>query len=417
MSADATNVQFSLINGEIGATATWEITSSAGGTPIVGVFVVTEKNQLMSGIDISGLNPGTITLSLTLSNLGGEGINAIDNATLTITQQPTIVPGFGLSLNERGLVLTLIEDIPSLYTVTFSAEGYTEGNLVEFTLVDAEVGATCNWEITSDSGGTPVTGNFVVATATDAVSDIDVSGLLVGTLTVGVTLTNAAGTGNPVTDTASYVASAPSGTLGQGLVGYYPFDEEANGPYADSSGNLPDATAPNGMGVLVGPFGGNAARPTADDHYLRLPTSPIQSLDDWTLTAWVYYDGTDNLIVFSNQADDRPQVRKGNTTLNLRTTAGEETFGANLNTDWQFFAIRYSVGGSIECRASNQSWQTLSLSGFAVAGSGEFWLGAWDLNGNPALTKESLGWSRLTVHNRILTDAEVEDLYQGVEPV
>ncbi len=65
----------------------------------------------------------------------------------------------------------------------------------------------------------PVSGSGTIATATDTISGIDVSGLNDGTLTLSFTLTDDSGnTGSAATDTASKDATAPSGysvTLGQ----------------------------------------------------------------------------------------------------------------------------------------------------------------------------------------------------------
>ncbi len=62
-----------------------------------------------------------------------------------------------------------------------------------FTFEGAEVDATFNYSISSDGGGTPVTGSGTITLAAQDVTGINVSSLLNGTLTFSVTLTDPSG--------------------------------------------------------------------------------------------------------------------------------------------------------------------------------------------------------------------------------
>ena len=82
---------------------------------------------------------------------------------------------------------------------------------IDFTFAAAEVGATYSYTISSSGGGTDVTGSGTIATATDKITGIDLSGLEDGKLTLSVSLTDAASNAaTAVTDTISKDASIPS---------------------------------------------------------------------------------------------------------------------------------------------------------------------------------------------------------------
>ena len=110
---------------------------------------------------------------------------------------------------------TLDQTAPSGYTITFRRRHVhrhdaTRGGLH---LRQRRSGRyVCNFTISSTGGGTAVTGNGSVATATQDVTGINVSSLPDGTLTFSVTLTDPAGnTGAAATATATLDQAAPSG--------------------------------------------------------------------------------------------------------------------------------------------------------------------------------------------------------------
>lgn len=59
------------------------ISSSGGGTPVTATGAVASGDFDITGLDLTGLNAGTLTASLTLTNNDGEGIAAEDTATLS----------------------------------------------------------------------------------------------------------------------------------------------------------------------------------------------------------------------------------------------------------------------------------------------------------------------------------------------
>lgn len=205
---------FQMTGAEVGATFNYSITSSGGGTPVTGSGTISTATQNVSGINVSGLGDGTLTVSLTLTD---AALNTGAAATNTVTKDSTA---------------------PNGYAVAFTTDPINSGNqtAAAFQMTGAEVGATFDYSITSSGGGTPVTGSGTISTATQSVTGIDVSGLGDGTLTVSLTLTDAASNaGTPVTDTVVKSTDVCNGTPAIGTV------------CADGSvfaGNSPDGDVP-----------------------------------------------------------------------------------------------------------------------------------------------------------------------------
>ncbi|MEX0648238.1 MAG: invasin domain 3-containing protein [Balneolaceae bacterium] len=88
-SDNQTAAGFTISGGEEDADFNYEITSSAGGTPVNGSGTITNSTaQTETGIDVSGLNDGTLTVSVTLSDeAGNEG-----DATTGDVEKKTVAP-------------------------------------------------------------------------------------------------------------------------------------------------------------------------------------------------------------------------------------------------------------------------------------------------------------------------------------
>jgi hypothetical protein len=88
--ANQSAVSFSLQGAETGTTASYRITSSGGETELEGGPVsVTEANQSITGVNVSSLSDGTLTLSLTLTDAAD---NTSNPATTTTIQKDTTAP-------------------------------------------------------------------------------------------------------------------------------------------------------------------------------------------------------------------------------------------------------------------------------------------------------------------------------------
>ncbi|WP_223633559.1 beta strand repeat-containing protein, partial [Rhodobacter sp. TJ_12] len=189
-SATETAVSFTFAGAETGTSYSYTISSSGGGTPVTGAGTISTAAQQITGIDVSGLADGTLTLSVTLTDSASNtGAAATDTATKDVAA-------------------------PSGYTVSLDQDPVTSATetAVSFTFAGAETGTSYSYTISSSGGGTPVTGAGTISTATQQITGIDVSGLADGTLTLSVTLTDSASnTGSAATDTATKDVAAPSG--------------------------------------------------------------------------------------------------------------------------------------------------------------------------------------------------------------
>ncbi|WP_208112459.1 beta strand repeat-containing protein, partial [Sunxiuqinia elliptica] len=186
----------------------------------------------------------TVTIPLTFSGTatGGGTDYAVTGTTITIVAgfltdsmrvtsmydgieegNETVIIDMGAPTNaiedgSQQVTLTIIDEdavAPTGYTVAFDQASITTVNesSVSFTFAGAEVGATFNYSLSSSGGGTNVTGNGTIATATDQITGINLSGLGDGTITLGVTLTDGAGnTGSAATDTKTKDTTAPTVT-------------------------------------------------------------------------------------------------------------------------------------------------------------------------------------------------------------
>src|SRR5690606_6951553 len=80
--ANIGTVGFTFNNAEVNATYEYTFSSSGGGTPITGDGTITEPNQQINGIDLTGLPDGLVTLTVFLANPNGVGIEVTDTVTL-----------------------------------------------------------------------------------------------------------------------------------------------------------------------------------------------------------------------------------------------------------------------------------------------------------------------------------------------
>ena len=182
---------------------------------------------------VAATDDSTITYSLGTDNdealfdlVGGTGVvtfksvpdfeNPTDGDTNN-TYIINVIASDGANSVNQDVTITVIdvdEIVPTGYSIAIDQTKIDAGNSssLRFTFAGAEVGATYDYTITSSGGGTDVTGTGTIATATDQISLIDVNGLEDGTLTLSVTLTDAANNeGSSITDTV--VKDVSSGTV------------------------------------------------------------------------------------------------------------------------------------------------------------------------------------------------------------
>jgi hypothetical protein len=188
--AEDSSFAFTIANAEVGATYSYTIKSSAGTATLTGSGTVTATSQQVTGIDLSSLPEGTLTISVILTDSEG---NAGSTVTATATLDRTAPTGHAITIDDTTV-------------------GTSISKKFGFTFANAEVGGTYTYTITSSGGGTAVTGSGTCSSATQQVSGINVSGLKDGTLTLTVTYADAAGNpGSTLTKTAILDQTAPTG--------------------------------------------------------------------------------------------------------------------------------------------------------------------------------------------------------------
>jgi gliding motility-associated-like protein len=164
---------------------TLTFTGTAGETQ---TFTVTPTND--------AVEESTESLTVSMNNLAGTtlGVTITDNATITLTDDDdnTAPTGFTITISDALIAAS-------------------ETATTKFTFAGAEVGATYNYTVSSNNGGTNVTGTGTIATATDQITINNLSGLNDGTLTLSVTLTDgSSNTSSAQTANSQLDATAPA---------------------------------------------------------------------------------------------------------------------------------------------------------------------------------------------------------------
>ncbi|WP_053422669.1 Ig-like domain-containing protein [Rheinheimera sp. KL1] len=165
---------------------------------------VRARSSLDGGLtDVGADSNGAYSLNLTGLSAGNQ--NLVVMATDIAGNQ---------SVDSDPLAIVIDTTAPAISSVSFDQDPITDANQagVSFTLSGAETGATAEYSINSNSGGVAVNDSFVVASAGQQIIAVDVSGLNDGTLTLSLTLTDAAGNVSTpaVTDTVIKDANVPA---------------------------------------------------------------------------------------------------------------------------------------------------------------------------------------------------------------
>lgn len=173
------DVSFTFTNAISGTDYDYTFSSDGGGTDVTGSGTVSTANEQITGIDLSGLADGTITLDVTLSNDNGSGPLASDMATKLVA-------------------------VPSGYGVTIDQDPINSVNdtNIGFTFSGAEVDADYEYTFSSSGGGTNVIGSGTISAANEQITGVNLSGLGNGTITLSVILSNTNGDGDVAEDTA-----------------------------------------------------------------------------------------------------------------------------------------------------------------------------------------------------------------------
>jgi gliding motility-associated-like protein len=221
-------------------TAGYTITESDGSTTVSETGTTDEFTVVLNAepasdvvITVSSGDVGEVTVSASTLTFTAANWDAPQTVTLTgvddsdVDFNQTSIITLSIDDNNSDDVFDLLEDqtvsvttlddddgtAPTGYTVTLDDAliGGAEVTTSTFTFAGAEVGATYNYTVSSNNGGTNVTGTGTIVTATDQITINNLSGLNDGTLTLSVTLTDAANNvGTAATTTTALDATAPA---------------------------------------------------------------------------------------------------------------------------------------------------------------------------------------------------------------
>uniref|UniRef100_UPI0026035318 beta strand repeat-containing protein n=1 Tax=uncultured Aquimarina sp. TaxID=575652 RepID=UPI0026035318 len=176
-------------------TSTGPITYTITYTDADAVTLTTSDISLNTTGDATGsitvTGSGTDTRIVTISSITGDGTIGISIAAGTASNtagNTSLAAGPSATFNVDNTG-------PTGFTVSIDQTviNLTNETGIDFTFGSAEVGATYNYLFESNGGGTNVTGSGIIATATDQITGINLSGLNDGLITLIVTLTDALG--------------------------------------------------------------------------------------------------------------------------------------------------------------------------------------------------------------------------------
>ncbi|MEJ5245289.1 MAG: FN3 associated domain-containing protein [Bacteroidota bacterium] len=267
--------------------------TTSGGTGTVSATDVnaTGSPVTINNIDLSSLEDGTITVSVTVKDAAGNESTATTDTEMkdvVAPTAPTVVINGGNPIN---------------------ASNYTAVSLQ----ISGEIGTTYAYAFTPDNG-TPVTGNGTLDVSPKTLTNIDLTNILDGTVTATVTLTDAAGNVSTAgTDTELKDVVAPSAFT--------------TGAVVSTGGNVVAAywNATNtGLDVTV---------PVANDATLTGGTIQVQASKDGN--TWLNLGSAHTITTINT-----------NTTLSFTDTQFEGLAGFAEGDVWSFRAVLTDVAGN-----------------------------------------------------------------------
>ena len=268
--ANQSAVSFTFASAQTGSNYAYTISSDSGGSDVTGSGTIATATDQIAGLDLSGLGDGTLTLTVVLTDAAG---NAGTAETSTAAKDTTAPAGYSVSFDQ-------------------SAVNAANESAVSFTFAGAETGSSYAYTISSDGGGSDVTGSGTIATATDQIAGLDLSGLGDGTLTLSVVLTDTAGNATAATASAEKEASLPTAALsGPDTAQSDPFEVTLQFSEAVTGLSL------DGLEVT----GGSASDLTGSDASYSVTVTPDH---DGTLTIQLSTDAAQDLAGNGNEASD-----------------------------------------------------------------------------------------------------------------
>ncbi|MFC7522693.1 Ig-like domain-containing protein [Parapedobacter sp. GCM10030251] len=201
-------LSFTFTGAEAGASFNYTITSSGGGTPVTGSGPIAATGEQITGIDVSGLSNGTLTLSVTLTD-------ASDNAGAPVTDNVTKSVNYLPEITTTGGITTFTEPVSGSPTPVSIDGGLTVNDADNVTLAWATVAITGNFQAVEDVLGFTndgvnmgnITGSYNLATGTLTLTSAGATATLAEWEAAlrAVTYSNTSGNPDVATRTVSFV--------------------------------------------------------------------------------------------------------------------------------------------------------------------------------------------------------------------
>ena len=199
-SAEASSTSFTFSGAEVGTTYDYSISSSGSGTAVTDTGTISSAGQTISGIDVSGLGDGTLTLSVTLEDASTNSTGPeTDTASLDQTAPTVAITGPGASQNGAfTATFTFSEDVTG-----FALGNISVGNGSASSLAGS--GDTYTATITPSADGT-VTVDVAADVATDGAGNGNTAASQFS-VEADVTVPTVAITGPSATQTGAFTAT------------------------------------------------------------------------------------------------------------------------------------------------------------------------------------------------------------------
>ena len=208
--SNKTALSFTFSDAETGATYNYTISSSGGGANVTGSGSISSTPEQVSGIDVSGLGDGTLTLSVTLTDPAGNAGSAATSTKAKDVLTPSVtsvsVPANSTYILGQNLDFT----VNFSEAVTVNTTGGTP-----YIPVTLDTGGTVNASYVSGSGTTTLLFRYTVQSGDGDTNGIAVGGSIIangGTLRDGAG-NNAVLTLNSVGSTATVLVDAVAPTI------------------------------------------------------------------------------------------------------------------------------------------------------------------------------------------------------------
>ncbi|WP_375257048.1 Ig-like domain-containing protein, partial [Citreimonas sp.] len=260
--ANANAVDVSVTGAELGATVSWEITSDAGGTPVIGSTTAATADLTLSGLDLSGLGDGTLTLSLRLTDAGNNaGAIVTDTIAKDVTGAAVVLSGPDTAQSDPfQITATFADPVSGLEPSDFTITNGTLSGLTPSGIVAPAAEAVYTATVTPDHDGTVVIA-LPQGAATDATGNPSVAAT---PLEVTADLT---GTPNPTPPADNdgdgvpdFLESSTADRDGDGIPDAQDYDPQGYF-YCEDDGRI----LPGGGITVTGPSGSNSSVGTSND--------------------------------------------------------------------------------------------------------------------------------------------------------